>query len=110
MPNQGDIATDTDTRQSVLDTRSPLECYVRTQDGYEVDFMARYYDRREDLIQVCVNPAEPTVLAREFRSLESVAIEYPKATKRLLILTRDVLPSKAAPNIVMQPAYEWLLG
>ncbi len=49
------------------------------------------------------------VREREFRALESAALEYPKATKRLLILTRDAMPSEVPPKVVVQPAYEWLL-
>ena len=75
-----------------------------------MDFLARYYDGHEELIQVCANQSEPTVLLREFRALESAALEYPKATKRLLTLTRDAMPSKAPANVVVQPAYEWLLS
>ncbi len=93
-----------------LDRRGAEVGYVRTKDGYEVDFLARYYDRQEELIQVCASPADPMVLLREFRALASAALEYPQATQRLLTLTRDAMPSQAPAKVVVQPAYEWLLG
>ena len=47
---------------------------------------------------------------RELRALADAGRRYPKATKRLLTLTRDSLPSSVPSDIVAQPAYEWLLA
>ena len=93
-----------------LDRRGAEVGYVRTQDGYEVDFLARYYDRGEELIQVCASPTAPEALEREIRALECAAREYPIATKRVLTLIRDATPTQAPPGILVQPAYEWLLA
>jgi predicted AAA+ superfamily ATPase len=92
-----------------LDRRGAEVGYVRTEEGYEVDFLARYFDHREELIQVCASPTLPEIQAREFRALEGAAREYPNATKRLLILTHDAMPVQAPPGVIVQPAYEWLL-
>lgn len=92
-----------------LDRRGAETGYVRTAEGYEVDFLARYVERREELIQVCASPNLPEIQEREFRALEGAAHDYPKATKRLLTLTRDAMPTQAPPGVIVQPAYEWLL-
>ncbi len=92
-----------------LDRRGAEVGYVRTEDGYEVDFLTRYFDGREELVQVCTSPTMPEIQEREFRALEGAAREYPKATRRLLTLTRDAMPTQAPPGVIVQPAYEWLL-
>ena len=92
-----------------LDRRGAEVGYVRTEDGYEVDFLARYFDGREELVQVCTSPTVPEIQEREFRALEGAAGKYPKATRRLLTLTRDAMPAQAPPWAIVQPAYEWLL-
>lgn len=35
---------------------------------------------------------------------------HPRATKRLLTLTRDGRPDDAPSDIIVQPAHEWMLG
>lgn len=92
-----------------LDRRKAEVGYVRTRDGYEVDFHARFPDRREELIQVCAELAVGDALARERRALDDVAKDYPRARKRLLALTFDQLPATLPRGIAVQPAYEWLL-
>jgi hypothetical protein len=71
--------------------------------------LARGFDHLEELIQVCTSPTLPEIQEREFRALEGAAREYPKATKRLLTLTRDAMPMQAPSGVIVQPAYEWLL-
>jgi uncharacterized protein len=39
-----------------LERRCAEVAYVRTKGGFEVDFLARYSDGQEDLIQVCAGP------------------------------------------------------
>lgn len=84
--------------------------YVKTAGGFEVDFLARYPGGAEDLIQVCADPSAPETLDRELRALYDAASEYPHATLRLLVLTRDQLSPALAPTVRVQPAYEWLLA
>ena len=84
--------------------------YVRTPSGYEVDFLARRPGERPELIQVCTDLGTPEVAEREIRALEDVAKVFPKGTRRLLTITRDAMPSDVPQNVVVQPAYEWLLS
>ena len=47
-----------------LDRRGAEKAYVRTKDGHEVDFLARFVDGRQELIQVCVNLEDPETCER----------------------------------------------
>ena len=84
--------------------------YVRTPEGHEVDFLVRHPTDEVELIQVCADATEPSVGARELRALEEAGRQYPQATKRLLTLTRDAMPAQAPADIIVQPAYEWMLA
>jgi predicted AAA+ superfamily ATPase len=57
--------------------------YVRTEEGYEVDFLARYPGGHQELIQVCADLSDPTTCHREIRALQEAAKEHPKATLHL---------------------------
>ena len=83
--------------------------YVRTPEGHEVDFLARQPTGGEELIQVTADATDAATAEREVRALTEAGRLYPKATKRLLTLTRDGLPAQVPPGVVAQPAYEWLL-
>lgn len=89
--------------------------YAKTENGFEVDFVARFPGAATELIQVCANPAEPETLARELRALSDAAQEHPRAVQRLLVLDRDTAnhvadrASEAAPGVRVQAAHEWLL-
>lgn len=84
--------------------------YVKTAGGFEVDFLARYLGGGEDLIQVCADPSAAETRERELRALRDAAADFPRATLRLLVLTRDHVASISAPDVQVQPAYEWLLA
>ncbi len=92
-----------------LERRRMEVTYVRTPGGYEVDFLARRPGEEPELIQVCTDLGTADVAERELRALEDVAKVYPKATRRLLTLTRDAMPDEVPKNVVVQSAYEWLL-
>ena len=96
--------------QNELERRRAQVGYVKTKGGFEVDFFARYLAGGEELVQVCADPSATATLDRELRALEEAGEEYPDATRRLLVLTRDQVLTGTPPNVVMQPAYEWLLG
>ena len=83
--------------------------YVRTPSGYEVDFLVRYAEGREDLIQVCADASDPETADRELRALHEAGEQHPRARKLLLTLTGDGAPAERAPNVTVQPAYEWML-
>ncbi len=92
-----------------LERRRMEVTYVRTPGGYEVDFLARRPGEAAELIRVCADLGTAEVADRELRALEDVAQTYPKATRRLLTLTRDAMPDNFPKNVIVQPAYEWLL-
>ena len=83
--------------------------YVRTRDGFEVDFLARDEDGGESLIQVCAEPDDPATLARELRALEAATAEHPRAKRHLVTLRPEVVP--AVPRgVAVHAAAVWLLG
>ncbi len=83
--------------------------YVKTRDGYEVDFHARFFDGREELIQVCADPSEPEARERELRAFDAAREEFPHATTRLLVLNRDQALALRSAAPVVQSTYAWLL-
>lgn len=93
-----------------LERRGMRVTYVRTPQGHEVDFLARHPTGEGELIQVCADATDPATGERELRALDEAGRLYPKASKRLLTLTRDALPPRVPPDIVAQPAHEWLLA
>lgn len=84
--------------------------YVRTHGGFEVDFLARASDGSQELIQVCADIADAATLARELRALDDATLEFPNATRRLLVLDRSPLPTLDHGGVLVQPVYEWLLS
>ncbi|HUF60958.1 MAG TPA: ATP-binding protein [Verrucomicrobiales bacterium] len=93
-----------------LERRGAEVGYVKTADGFEVDFLARHLAAGEELIQVCADVAKPETLNRELRALFGGAREHRRAARRLLLLDRDGLAAVNAPEVEAQPAYEWLLA
>jgi predicted AAA+ superfamily ATPase len=83
--------------------------YVKTKSGFEVDFLARFLEGNEALIQVCLSIEDRETVEREIRSLLEAAGEHPAAS--LLLLTGYSLPPKydipAAIQII--PAWQWIL-
>jgi len=92
-----------------LERRRLDVAYVRTEEGFEVDFLARAPDGDAELIQVCADLSAAGTLERESRALESASKEHPDAERRVLVLDRDGVVSAHAAGIVAVPAYEWLL-
>lgn len=84
--------------------------YVRTRDGYEVDFFVRNSEGDTTLIQVCADVSEPSTFEREVRALSGAAAEYKGALP--LLLTFDTLPPRSPlpKPLRWQPAIAWLLG
>ena len=83
--------------------------YVRTRQGYEVDFLAREADGRRELIQVCADASDPGTAERELRALTAAGQQFPDAGMRLLTLTRDGIPGTLPDGVVAQPAWIWML-
>lgn len=93
-----------------LERRGAEVGYVKTAEGFEVDFLARFPAAGEELVQVCADPSDPTTLARELRGLDAAGVEFRHASKRLLVLEPDALPAAAAAGVEVQLVYEWLLA
>ena len=92
-----------------LQRRGAEVAYVKTSGGFEVDFLARTRDGKEDLIQVCANVDDPGTLAREVRGFEDAAAAYPRA-RQLLLTLESRLPFPAVPSpIRVLPAWQWML-
>ena len=92
-----------------LDRRGAEKAYVRTKDGHEVDFLARFVDGRQELIQVCVNLEDPETCERELRALRGAALEHPRA-KRCIIALDPVSGPGVSEDVVVHDAATWLLG
>ncbi len=84
--------------------------YVKTEEGFEVDFLARIPGEPERLIQVCADPTLPEILERELRALASAARVHPRAERILIVSTRDQAARVDAAGVRVCAAHEWLLG
>lgn len=92
-----------------LERRGAEVSYVRTADGYEVDFLARYNDGTLDLIQVCADASDSQTAVREIRALQAAAVAHPTAALRLLTATRSGLPASVPDVVTAEPAWQWIL-
>ena len=54
--------------------------YVRTPEGYEVDFLARDAAGGMELMQVCGDLSDPATAAREGRTLSAAGELFPPAS------------------------------
>ena len=91
-----------------LERRGAEIAYVRTAAGFEVDFLARYPEGGEALIQVCADLDDPVTWQRETRALLNAAQEYRQATLHLISLEPDQW-AELPPGITWRPATAWLL-
>ena len=92
-----------------LQRRRAEVAYVKTPNGYEVDFLARHLDGSEELIQACASVADSQTLFREVRALEDAAVLHPHA-RQLLLTLESRLPFPAVPSsIEILPAWQWML-
>lgn len=73
-----------------LERRGYETTYVRTREGFEVDFMARARLGEGVLLQVCADISDPSTRDREIRGLSAAASEFPEA--RPMLLTLDSVP------------------
>lgn len=93
-----------------LERRRAEVHYVKTAEGFEVDFLADYPSGEQELIQVCANAGLPDTAYRELRALADAGKRFKKARKLLLTLTHDGLPSTVPADVTIQPAYVWMLS
>uniref|UniRef100_A0A831UJH1 ATP-binding protein n=1 Tax=Geobacter metallireducens TaxID=28232 RepID=A0A831UJH1_GEOME len=92
-----------------LERRGASITYVRSGDDLEVDFLARYGDGREELIQVCADLDDSMTRDREVRALVSAASSFPEARQILITLAPPSTPGIPA-SVSVVPAFSWLLG
>jgi len=92
-----------------LERRGMESSYVRTKDGFEVDFLARSPEGGESLIQVCLNLDETGAMEREIRALFSAAKEHPRATLDVVTLLPETVRN-VPENIKIHDAALWLLN
>ncbi len=90
-----------------LERRGAALAYVRTEAGREVDFLARYPDGRQELIQVCAELDSPATRERETQALLEAAQEYPQVRLHIVALNADAV--RGLPKgITLRAASAWL--
>ncbi len=92
-----------------LERRRREVTYVRTPQGYEVDFLARNADGSVELLQVCADLSDVGTATRELRALAAAGERFPHARKLLITLTGDAGPATPPAGVEVQSAAEWLL-
>ena len=91
-----------------LERRGWEVSYLRTAEGWEVDFFAHRPGEAPLLVQVCLDTREDTTWEREVRALRSAGQAYGDA--HLLLVTLDASPPRRRlPNgVTWTPAARWL--
>lgn len=84
--------------------------YVKTKDGFEVDFLARHPDGRQELIQVCADPTGAATWQRETRAIDAAHAEHPRAERLVIVLEASGARSLSHPKTKVLPAHQWLLA
>lgn len=92
-----------------LERRGWELAYLRTEAGWEVDFVAHRAGERPLLVQVCLESTQDETWARELRALEAAAAANPRA--RAFLITLDARPpARPLPRgLEWVPAARWLL-
>lgn len=92
-----------------LERRGYESAYVRTDEGWEVDFLATAAGKPALLIQVCTDTQNAATLQREARALVSARKQHPRALCQLITL--DATPPWELPeSVTWWPAAKWLLS
>ncbi len=92
-----------------LERRGFEVAYVRTPEGYEVDFIAHRAGDAPLLIQACLESEGDETWERELRALVAAASAYP-AARPFLVTLDAVPPSRPMPKgFTWAPAAHWLL-
>lgn len=83
--------------------------YVRTAEGFEVDFLAYRAGDTPLLVQVCLESEGDETWERELRALHAAAAAHPDA--RPFLVTLDAVPpTRRLPRgLSWAPAARWLL-
>lgn len=92
-----------------LERRGWEIAYVRTPEGFEVDFLAHRAGDAPLLVQVCFESEGDATWERELRALEAAAASHPDA-RPFLVTLDGVPPSRPLPSrLTWAPATRWLL-
>ncbi|HVR30266.1 MAG TPA: ATP-binding protein [Thermoanaerobaculia bacterium] len=92
-----------------LERRGCELSYVRTQDGFEVDFLAQRPGEPPQLVQVCLESEGDETWVRELRALQAAVAVHRDATAWLVTLDATP-PTRPLPEgITWAPAARWLL-
>ena len=92
-----------------LERRGAELAYVRTADDREVDFLARYPDGSQQLMQVCADLDAPATREREVQGLLDAAREHPRARLQIVAMNTETV-SGVPPTIAVHAAADWLLA
>lgn len=92
-----------------LERRGYDATYVRTSEGFEVDFLAHRPGDAPLLVQVCLDSEGDATWARELRALETAVAMHPNAGAWLVTMD-GTPPTRPLPDGIMwAPAAQWLL-
>ena len=92
-----------------LERRGWEVSYVRTAEGFEVDFLAHRAGDAPLLVQACLESEGDETWERELRALEAAAVTHPE-TRPFLVTLDTVPPSRPLPpGLTWAPAARWLL-
>ena len=93
-----------------LERRGWEVSWVRTAEGWEVDFFAHRPGAAPLLVQVCLETGDDATWEREVRALWSAGEMYGDA--RLFLVTLDASPPRRPlpERVTWAPAARWLLG
>ena len=92
-----------------LERRGYEVAYVRTPEGFEVDFLAHRAGEAPLLVQSCLESEGDETWERELRALAAAAAAHPDA--RPFLVTLDAIPPRRPlpRGITWAPAARWLL-
>ncbi len=98
--------------QIELERRGCQRGYVRTPEGFEVDFLATPIAGKPFLIQVCADLADPATRDREFRAIKAARATHRRIPTLLLTLNAGdaaLAQAEAPTGLEVRLAWEWLL-
>jgi len=87
-------------------------CYLRSEQGREVDALALLPYGRQLLVQVCASLADPATRQRELIALQELAATPAAQAAQPLLISLDRHPpdlGETAEPVQWRPALEWLL-
>jgi hypothetical protein len=92
-----------------LERRGYEVAYVRTAEGFEVDFLAHRARETPLLVQACLESEGDETWSRELRALEAAAAVHSEA--RPFLVTLDAVPPRRRlpGGLTWAPAAHWLL-